>query len=135
MSGGVKVPRNIFEIYDGRKNFWQWDIGQKLIILDEGIDQVHFSNKNMNHSITRDVYEYDGKKICNVPDIMLQSPTNLVAYAYIYNGESNHTVKSVKFAVMKRPIPDDMIDIDGGNGNDEPDDMIQIWDGGGAAGY
>ena len=57
------MPQNIFKIYDGRTNFWQWDTGQKLIVLDESVTQVHFSNKDMNHSIDRDVYEYEGKRI------------------------------------------------------------------------
>jgi hypothetical protein len=100
------VAQNIFKIYDGRTNFWQWDTGQKLIVLDDNITEVHFSNRDMNHSIQRDVYELDGKRVCNVPDIILQLPRNLVAYAYIKDGNSSHTVKSVKFAVVKRPIPD-----------------------------
>ena len=100
------MAQNIFKIYDGRTNFWQWDTGQKLIVLDDNITEVHFSNRDMNHSIQRDVYELDGKRVCNVPDIILQLPRNLVAYAYIKDGNSSHTVKSVKFAVVKRPIPD-----------------------------
>lgn len=96
------MPQNIFKIYDGRTNFWQWDTNQKLIVLDETITEVHFSNRDMNHSITRQVYEKDGVRMCNIPDIILQLPRNLVAYAYA----DCTTVKSVKFAVIKRPIPD-----------------------------
>lgn len=100
------MPQNIFKIYDGRTSFWQWDTGQKLIVLDESVTQVHFSNRDMNHSIIRDVYEYEGKRVCNVPDIILQLPRNLVAYAYVADSKSGRTSKSVKFAVIKRPIPD-----------------------------
>lgn len=96
------MPQNIFKIYDGRTSFWQWDVGQKLIVLDDSITEVHFSNRDMNHSIPKKVYEYDGKRVCDIPDVILQLPRNLVAYAYA-NGT---TVKSVKFAVIKRPIPD-----------------------------
>lgn len=96
------MPQNIFKIYDGRTNFWQWDTGQKLIVLDKTITEVHFSNRDMQHSITKYVYEKDGMRLCNVPDIILQLPRNLVAYAYA----DGATVKSVKFAVIKRPIPD-----------------------------
>ena len=96
------MPQNVFKIYDGRTNFWQWDTSQKLIILDDSITEVHFSNRDMSHSITKYVYELDGKRVCNVPDIVLQLPRNLVAYAYA-NGS---TRKSVKFAVIRRPIPD-----------------------------
>ena len=96
------MPQNTFKIYDGRTNFWQWDTKQKLIILDETITEVHFSNRDMSHSISRDVYERDGLRLCNIPDILLQLPRNLIAYAY----SDGSTRKSVKFAVIKRPIPD-----------------------------
>lgn len=96
------MPQNIFKIYDGRTNFWQWDTKQKLIVLDDSITEVHFSNRGMDHSIKRDVY-VDSKdlRVCNIPDDILQLPKNLVAYAYA----DGRTVKSVKFAVIKRPIP------------------------------
>lgn len=96
------MPQNIFKIYDGRTSFWQWDTKQKLIVLDDTITEVHFSNRDMSHSIPKQVYEKDGMRVCNVPDILLQLPRNLVAYAYA----DGATVKSVKFAVIKRPIPD-----------------------------
>jgi hypothetical protein len=100
------VPQNIFKIYDGRTNFWQWDTKQKLIVLDTSVTEVHFSNRNMTHSIKRNVYEdKDGVRVCNVPDDLLKLPKNLVAYAYA-NGS---TVKSVKFAVVQRPMPSDYI--------------------------
>lgn len=96
------MSQNVFKIYDGRTNFWQWDTNQKLIILDDTITEVHFSNRDMSHSITKYVYELNGKRVCNVPDIVLQLPRNLVAYAYA----DGSTRKSVKFAVIRRPIPD-----------------------------
>lgn len=99
------MPQNIFKIHDGRTNFWQWDKKQKLLVLDETITEVHFSNRNMTHSIKRDVYIKDGQRVCNVPDDLLKIPRNLVAYAYA----DGATVKSVKFAVVKRPMPSDYI--------------------------
>lgn len=109
------MPQNIFKIYDGRTNFWQWDTKQKLIVLDESITQVHFSNRNMTHSIPRNVYEKDGLRLCNVPDDLLKIPRNLVAYAYA----DSATVKSVKFAVVKRPMPSDYI-------SDQSEEMYEI---------
>ena len=100
------VYNNIFRIYDGRTNFWQWDRKQKLIVLDEAVTQVHFSNRNMTHSIKRNVYiDEKGLRVCNVPDDLLKLPNNLVAYAYA----DGTTIKSVKFAVVKRPMPSDYI--------------------------
>lgn len=110
------MPQNIFKIYDGRTNFWQWDTKQKLIVLDENITQVHFSNRNMTHSIKRETYvDKNGVRVCNVPDDLLKLPRNLVAYACV----DGATVKSVKFAVVKRPMPSDYI-------SDQSEEMYEI---------
>ena len=105
------MPQNIFKIYDGRTNFWQWDTKQKLIVLDERVTEVRFSNRNMEHSKRRPVYtDKDGVRICNVPDLLLQLPKNLIAYA-VTKGEDGccSTIKAVKFAVYQQPIPTDYV--------------------------
>lgn len=105
------MPQNIFKIYDGRTNFWQWDTKQKLIVLDERITEVRFSNRNMEHSKRRPVYtDKDGLRVCNVPDLLLQLPKNLIAYA-CEKGEDGacSTIKAVKFAVNRQPIPSNYI--------------------------
>jgi len=105
------MPQNIFKIYDGRTNFWQWDTKQKLIVLDEHVTEVRFSNRNMEHSKRRPVYaDNDGVRICNVPDLLLQLPKNLIAYACVKNDDGScSTIKAVKFAVYKQPIPTDYV--------------------------
>lgn len=101
------MPQNIFKIYDGRTNFWQWDTKQKLIVLDDRVTEVRFSNRNMEHSKRRPVYtDNNGLRICNVPDILLQLPKNLIAYACVKNEDGScSTIKAVKFAVFRQPIP------------------------------
>lgn len=105
------MPRNIFKIFDGRTNFWQWDTKQKLIVLDERITEVRFSNRNMEHSKRRIVYkDNDGNRVCHVPDVLLQLPKNLIAYACAKRDDGSvSTIKSVKFAVERQPIPSDYI--------------------------
>lgn len=105
------MSKNIFKIYDGRTNFWQWDTKQKLIVLDDRITEVRFSNRNMEHSKRRPVYtDKDGVRICNVPDLLLQLPKNLIAYACTKNEDGCcSTIKAVKFAVYQQPIPTDYI--------------------------
>ena len=105
------MPQNIFKIHDGRTNFWQWDTKQKLIVLDDRITEVRFSNRNMEHSKRRIVYtDNNGNRVCNVPDILLQLPKNLIAYACIKRDDGSiSTIKSVKFAVARQPIPSDYI--------------------------
>ena len=105
------MSQNIFKIYDGRTNFWQWDTKQKLIVLDERITEVRFSNRNMEHSKRRIVYtDKNGVRICNVPDLLLQLPKNLIAYACVKKDDGScSTIKAVKFAVHRQPIPTDYI--------------------------
>ncbi len=121
------MPQNIFKIYDGRTNFWQWDTGQKLIVLDDSITEVHFSNRDMNHSITRNVYDYKGQRVCNIPDIILQLPRNLVAYAYVGDDKTGHTAKSVKFAVIQRPIPEEYV-MDQGEAIDDINRRLEMFE-------
>ena len=101
----------IFKIYDGRTNFWQWDTNQKLIVLDENITEVRFSNRNMEHSKSRIVYtDNDGKRVCNVPDILLQLPKDLMVYACAkQDNKSFRTVQAEKFEVYRQPIPSDYV--------------------------
>lgn len=105
------MPQNIFKIYDGRTSFWQWDTKQKLIVLDERVTEVRFSNRNMEHSKRRPVYtDKNGTRICNVPDLLLQLPKNLIAYACVKNEDGScSTIKAVKFAVHQQPIPTDYV--------------------------
>ena len=101
------MAQNIFKLYDGRTHFWQWDTGQKLIVLDERVTEVRLSNRDMEHSKSVAVHiDSDGTRWCRVPDILLQLPKNLIAYACAEdeNG-ARSTIKSVKFAVLKQPIP------------------------------
>ena len=34
----------MFKIQDGRKSFTQWDLNRKIIVEDDSITQVHFTN-------------------------------------------------------------------------------------------
>ena len=104
------MPQNLFKIYDGRNYFWQWDTNQKLIVLDETVDEVHFSNRDMTHAIPKDVcIDKDGKRVCYIPDVLLTLPKNLVASAYVTDDNATKTLRSVKFAVRQRPIPADYV--------------------------
>ena len=102
------MPQDLLQIYDGRPGFWQWDTGQKLIVLDKTIDQIHFSNKNMTTAIIKEVYvNEDGMRLCDVPDMILKTPKSLIAYAYAMDDNQNKTICAVRFSVSSRPIPED----------------------------
>ena len=100
----------LLEIYDGRSGFYQWDVSQRLIVHDETITQVHFSNKGMTHSLVTEVYvDSGGNRVCSVPDIILQINRTLIAYAYLKNENVGETLYQVKFNVTPREIPDDYV--------------------------
>ena len=104
------MPQNLFKIYDGRNYFWQWDVDQKLIVLDDTVDEVYFSNRDMVHAIVKEVCtDKDGLRVCNVPDALLTLPKNLVASAQIVDDDGISRLRSVKFAVRQRPIPIDYV--------------------------
>ena len=46
----------IFKLQDGTK-FYQWDRKRVLIVTDDRIDQVHFTNSTLEKAIVKDVYE------------------------------------------------------------------------------
>lgn len=103
------MPQNILKIYDGRNSFWQWDTKQKLLVLDEDITEVRFSNKDSKVAKRRLTYiDKRGTKVCDIPDLLLQNPKNLIAYACVQNGDGScSTVSTTTFAVSKQPCPTD----------------------------
>ena len=92
----------MFKIYDGRDTFYQWDLNRKLIIDDNSINQVHFCNKTDDCSLVCDVYEEDGKRLVDVPNILLQEDWRINVYAY----DKEYTKHCKKFDVVARTKPD-----------------------------
>ena len=95
----------MFAIYDGRKEFYQWDLNRKLIVDDETIDQVHFCNKTDDSSLVCLVYEQDGKNVVNVPNILLQENWRINVYGY----DKDYTKYSEIFNVVPRTKPDNYV--------------------------
>lgn len=101
----------MFEIYDGRLYFYQWDSDQRLIMneLDIGC-KVHFINDAVEEALTVLVYESaDGEHICDVPNILLTSEDNIKVYAYIEDSQGNRTVKEKTITVKRRGKPSEYI--------------------------
>lgn len=92
----------MFKIYDGRNEFYQWDLDRKLIVEDETIKQVHFCNRTDECSLVCDTYKEDGLTLVNVPNILLQQDWRINVYAYDVNYTKHHAV----FNVNKRSKPD-----------------------------
>ena len=96
----------MIKIYDGRSEFYQWDLDRKLIISDTTVNNIHFSNRTNDSAIVVEVYEQDGVRLANVPNILLQTDYPIKAYAYC--GEC-YTKNRVDFKVNKRSRPADYV--------------------------
>ena len=96
----------MFKILDGREYFYQWDLNQKLIVEDDSINEVHFSNRTDGSSL---VVEVDELRQASVPNILLQDYWDIRVYAYCSSGESKYTKVEEKFEVKKRSKPSDYV--------------------------
>lgn len=96
----------MFRIYDGRIEFFQWDLDRKIIVSDPAIDEVHFCNKTDDCSLVVKVYELNGQRVANVPNILLQSNWDIRVYGYC---GSCYTKQAARFKVVGRTKPADYI--------------------------
>lgn len=95
----------MFKIYDGRDRFYQWDLDRKVIVEDESITQVHFCNRTDDCSLVCEVYELDGVRVADVPNILLQDNWNINVYAY----DRTYTKFCAVYGVEKRSKPADYV--------------------------
>lgn len=95
----------MFQIYDGREYFFQWDKDRKLIVMDGSIKEVHFCNRTEECSLRREVYKDGELHLVDVPNILLQDNYKINVYGY----DGNYTKQSTTFTVKARSKPDDYI--------------------------
>lgn len=95
----------MFSIYDGRESFYQWDLDRKIIVNDASIKEVHFCNCASKDALVCNVYEYEGKRVSDVPNILLQDAWAINVYAY----DKNYTKYSCNFKVTARQKPNDYV--------------------------
>lgn len=95
----------MFELENGRKHFYQWDIGQRLIINDNTVVEAHFCNRTDECSLVCEAYTDGGKRVVDVPNILLQTDWDIRVYAYC----GNYTKIEKRFDVVKRSKPADYV--------------------------
>lgn len=95
----------MFKIYDGREHFFQWDLEQRLVVSDASVNEVHFCNKTDDCSLRREVYELDGQRVVDVPNILFQDEMPLKVYAFC----TNYTKVCATFKIHARSKPEDYI--------------------------
>lgn len=115
---------------DTINRFYQWDIGQKIVIDLEGCDErylqnppeVHFSNSSRKEAlIVRSTVNQDDSVatmhagdiiIADVPNILLQEPYPLLVYVYLTDADDSSSQKTILYSeipVRKRAKPSDYL--------------------------
>lgn len=95
----------MFSIFDGRKNFYQWDTGQRLIVNENVCSEVHFCNGMDDCALVCEIYEENGLRLVDVPNILFQSAEIIRVFAVVQEHNGKHTRRSQKFVVMDRTKP------------------------------
>lgn len=96
------------KIFNQREFFYQYDTKQKLIVEDEEVNELHFTNGSLENAYTIKCYEEDNIKLCDIPNSFLEKSGILTVYAYcVVNGE--YTKKAYMFRVIERKKPDDYV--------------------------
>lgn len=100
----------MFKIYNDRDRLWQWDTGQRLIVSDKiPCSEVHFCNGTTDCSLTCKMYEEDGLRLVDVPNILLQEAKTIKVFAYVCDNDDHHTEITKYFFVTARPKPADYV--------------------------
>lgn len=95
----------MFRIYDGREEFYQWDLDRKLIVEDASVNQVHYCNRTSDCSLVCEVRTEGNLRVVDVPNIILQTDWKVHAYAY----DVNYTKHEELFNIVKRTKPEDYV--------------------------
>lgn len=106
--------RIVTAVFKGSKNtkvsdVWQWDYGQILRI--QGLDlptavEVDFAVAGASESIARIGTTKDGVTDVVIPDSLIETGKNLVAYIYLRDSASGNTEYQIDMLVTKRAKPE-----------------------------
>lgn len=87
------------KILDGRSEFYQWDLNQKLLIDDDlQVEEINFTCIGLNYSLV----VHSKNNIVEVPNILLQLGKSL----YVYALREDKTKAVSVFDVIQRAKPD-----------------------------
>lgn len=92
----------MFRIYDGREQFFQWDLDRKLVVEDASITEVHFCNRTAECALPVATYKEGNLTLVNVPNLILQESFRMNVYAY----DGKHTKHAARFEIVPRSKPD-----------------------------
>lgn len=95
-------------------NLTQWDMNQQLVVTGLEVDSApnfHFCNKRTTDAlVVESIMNKDGTITVNVPNILLQEGTPIVAYVYLYDDALyGRSLCTVRLQVRPRPKPMDYV--------------------------
>ena len=103
------IRENMLRRTNGEKFFYQWDTERKLIVNCSGCNEVHFINGDMETALCCEIYDLDGIRMVNVPNILLQSAKPFRTLLNVIESDGRLTTYSFVFRVRYRPKPEDYI--------------------------
>lgn len=95
----------MLKIEDGRLSFYQWDLNQRLVIDNPSIIEVHYTNAFTSPALVCEVYEEDGIRYANVPNILLQTDWTIKAYGCC----NDYVIEAETFIINTREKPADYV--------------------------
>lgn len=100
-----------FKIFDGRTEFFQWDLKQKLILEGfNNVEQVHFDDGCHETAYVAETYNADGRTLVDVPSDALTIGGSIKVYAYdIDSTNGDRTLYVQRFIVNRRAKPADYV--------------------------
>ena len=89
---------------------YQWDTGQ-FVVIDgaEQCNEIHFCNDRSKNALVVKITEQDGKRIANIPNILLQNDGSIYAYLFARNEDGSETRTSASFPVRGRKKPENYV--------------------------
>ena len=92
-------------IEGGRTCLYQWDVNQRLEVVNDDVREVHFVNAVTSPALVCEVYEEGGRRYADVPNVLLQQFWPIQAY-----GCCDSRVRDVEtFKVIRREKPADYV--------------------------
>lgn len=99
----------LLKINGPKSFFWQWDLNRQLIVGEDTCGEVHFCNGTTERALVCEIYQQDGQRLVNVPNVLLQAAKELTAYLYLKDGKGGLTRHQQTFQVVARSKPDDYV--------------------------
>lgn len=95
----------LLSIEGGRSCLYQWDVDQRLEVMNDNVVTVQFDNAVTSPALVCDVYEENGMRYANVPNILLQQPWAIRAFGCC----SSRVRDVITCRVIRRERPEDYV--------------------------